>query len=307
MKRITIVALTMFVCVITFLQPVSAQEISGDIIRNLMSSVDNQMSALEEISVGLQEEKQQILSEMREHQKAFQETKDPVEREMIKADAMLANARINEMETKEVGAILKTVTNVVPQLKKLKAELYGVTNYNLDEEFTVCRKKAGKFMTNAAHILSNLKATASKQDQRDLEFMEQNLVGILAKWDSPLIDTQNSVAQIEQTINDLEETFASLIVIERLLKQEKTKLKVMNNIALVNLFNIRLGGGELAADAVVTKPMAIRASTLERSKIMDSMLAESSPFETRNISPAQHRTTSDQDALSRIRTGSYGW
>ena len=139
------------------------------------------------------------------------------------------------------------------------------------------------------------------------EFLEQNLVGILTRWDSPLIDTQNSVAQIDQTISDLEETFSQLTVIERLLQQERTKLKVVNYIALTNIFLIRMGNGKMGADSVVTKPMDIRAGTLERAKIMDSMLKASNSIEVSSVNPVRHRTASDQDAITRIRTGSYGW
>ena len=289
------------------LSKTQAYEMSGEIIKELMDSVDKEMTILEEKTLGFDREKADLLDELETKALEFKNDKDIIRKENKKVDILIINARLNQKDIEEVGAYLGTISKIVPKLEQLKRELKSGGHLELKEDFKVYRQKMGNFMTNAANILSTLKETAPKSSQRDIEILENNLVGILTSWDSPMSNVETSVGQVDKTVKDLEDAYAQLVVVKNLLDQEKTKLKVNNYTAIANLALIRLGRGKLSGEAFLQTPVNIRKGVSKRSKITNNVLSEQTAFSVNIREPGKYRDSEDLDGLTRIRTGNYGW
>ena len=289
------------------LSKTQAYEMSGEIIKELMDSVDKEMTILEEKTLGFDREKADLLDELETKALEFKNDKDIIRKENKKVDILIINARLNQKDIEEVGAYLGTISKIVPKLEQLKRELKSGGHLELKEDFKVYRQKMGNFMTNAANILSTLKETAPKSSQRDIEILENNLVGILTSWDSPMSNVETSVGQVDKTVKDLEDAYAQLVVVKNLLDQERTKLKVNNYTAIANLALIRLGRGKLSGEAFLQTPVNIRKGVSKRSKITNNVLSEQTAFSVNIREPGKYRDSEDLDGLTRIRTGNYGW
>jgi hypothetical protein len=284
-----------------------AYEMSGEIIKELMDSVDKEMTILEEKTMDFDREKTILLDDLEAKALEFKNEREIIRKENIKVDVLIINAKLNQKDVEEVEAYLGTISKIVPKLDQLKRELNSGGHHELKEDFKVYRKKMGNFMTKAAHILSALKETASKSSQRDIEVLENNLVGILTSWDSPLSNIETSVDQVDKTIKDLEDAYAQLIVVKNLLDQEKTKLKVNNYTAIANLALIRLGKGRLSGEAFLQTPVNIRKGVSKRSEITNNVLGEQTAFSLKTSNPGTYLDAEDLDGLTRIRSGNYGW
>jgi len=284
-----------------------AYEMSGEIIKELMDSVDKEMTTLEEKTLDFDKEKAFLLDDLEAKAQEFYNDRDIIRKENKKIDILIINAKLNQKDIEEVEAYLGTISKIVPKLEQLKRELKSGGHHELNEDFSVYRQKMGNFMTKAANILSILKETAPKSAQRDIEVLENNLVGILTTWDSPLSNVETSVDQVDKTIKDLEDAHAQLIVVKNLLDQERTKLKVINYTAIANLALIRLGKGKLSGEAFLQTPINIRKGVSKRSKVTDRVLSEQTAFSVNVSEPGKYRDSEDLDGLTRIRTGNYGW
>ena len=284
-----------------------AYEMSGEIIKELMDSVDKEMTILEEKTMDFDREKTILLDDLEAKALEFKNEREIIRKENIKVDVLITNAKLNQKDVEEVEAYLGTISKIVPKLDQLKRELNSGGHHELKEDFKVYRKKMGNFMTKAAHILSALKETAPKSSQRDIEVLENNLVGILTSWDSPLSNIETSVDQVDKTVKDLEDAYAQLIVVKNLLDQEKTKLKVTNYTAIANLALIRLGKGRLSGEAFLQTPVNIRKGVSKRSEITNNVLGEQTAFSLKTSNPGTYLDAEDLDGLTRIRSGNYGW
>jgi len=300
--------ITVLALAFTFqLSNAKAYEMSGEIIKELMDSVDKEMTILEKKTLDFDREKADLLDDLESEAQEFRKEKDIIRKENKKVDILITNAKLNQKDVAEVEAYLGTISKIVPKLEQLKRELESGGHLELKEDFTVYRKKMGTFMTKAANILSVLKETAPKSAQRDIEVLENNLLGVLTSWDSPLSNVETSVGQVDKTIRDLEDAHAQLIVVKNLLDQERTKLKVINYTAIANLALIRLGKGKLSGEAFLQTPINIRKGVSKRSKVTDEVLSEQTAFSVNTSEPGKYRDSEDLDGLTRIRSGNYGW
>ena len=284
-----------------------AYEMSGEIIKELMDSMDKEMIILEKKTLDFDREKADLLNDLESEALEFRNEKDIIRKENKKVDILITNAKLNQKDVEEVKAYLGTISKIVPKLEQLKRELKSGGHLELKEDFTVYRKKMGTFMTKAATILSVLKETAPKSAQRDIKVLENNLLGVLTSWDSPLSNVETSVGQVDKTIRDLEDAHAQLIVVKNLLDQERTKLKVINYTAIANLALIRLGKGKLSGEAFLQTPINIRKGVSQRSKVTEEVLSEQTAFSVNTSEPDNYRDSEDHNGLTRIRTGNYDW
>jgi len=308
MKKIIIYCLAAIFITVTADHPAKADERSGIIIKQIMDSVDKEMTFLEDKTAEFDQDRAPLIEELNEQAQAFHKEKDPLQKETLRVDVLLTNAKLNNYDIKEVGAYLETITSIVPKLQRVKKELIGANDFSREEDFHKARNQTGKFLTKAYGILSTLKETAPKNTRNNIEVLENNLVGILARWNSPLFNTQSSIERIDQTINDLEEAYSQLSVVNHLLKQEKTKMKVVNYTAIANLFLIRLGKGHLnAANSFLATPAKMRADLTARSKITNRVINEPTSFTMGATDPESYRNIDDRDALNKIMTGNYSW
>ncbi|KPJ61798.1 MAG: hypothetical protein AMJ42_00910 [Deltaproteobacteria bacterium DG_8] len=307
MRQLVSYIITLALAFSLHLSNVQAYEMSGEIIKELMESVDKEMSILEEKTLDFDREKAILLDELEAKAVEFKNERDIIRKENMKVDVLIINAKLNQKDIEEVEAYLGTIAKIVPKLEQLKIELNSGGHYELKEDFEVYRQKIGNFMTKAASILSILKETAPKSSQRDIEILENNLVGILTSWDSPLSNVETSVEQVDKTVKDLEDAYAQLIIVKNLLDQERTKLKVINYTAIANLALIRLGRGKLSGEAFLQTPVNIRKGVSKRSEITDMVLAEQTAFSLTISNSSTYRDAKDLDSLTRIRTANYGW
>ncbi|HIC90908.1 MAG TPA: hypothetical protein EYP21_02365 [Syntrophaceae bacterium] len=287
---------------------VKAEERSGEIIREIMNRIDHRMEDLEKRTTWLEQEKEDLMKDLKEKYNAFQKEKDEGKKESLKVDMLIINAKLNKQDIQEVEAYLETISDLVPDLKRLKQELKsGSSFYGLEEDFNLYRRKVGGFMTRAAGILARLKDTAPQEARRDIETLENNLIGIFRCWDSSINDPWVSLDHIDKTTKELEEAFAQLVVVRRLLEQENINLKIENFCAIANLTLIRLGKGKLGSGSFLERPVKMREGIAERAEIMRKVRREPTAFSVGGSNPKRLRSGGDEDILRRIRTGNYGW
>lgn len=300
----------MIIIFLIFLMPVIllAEERSGEIIREIMNRIDDKVTQLEKKTTLLNKKKEDLLKELDAKYKAFKTTDNKVIKESLKADILLINAKLNMQDIEQVDAILKTISQLVPDLERLKKELQaGMGLYTNKLEFEKNRKKMGIFLTKAALILDRLKETASPQIKRNIEILENNLIGIYKCWDTSANNSLISLDYIDEVKKDLNQAFAQLIVIRRLLEQERIQLKVDNLIAMAQLVLIRLGEGNLDRNFFLKTPAKIRENIEQRSKIMNEIRNQPSFFLPTKKNTTMIRTSQDENILNRIRTGNYDW
>jgi len=300
----------MIIIFIVFFMPVIllAEERSGEIIREIMNRIDERVTQLEEKTTLLEKKKEDLIKELYAKYKAFQTTDNKVIKESLKADILLINAKLNMQDIEQVDTILKTISQLVPDLERLKKELQaGMGLYTNKLEFEKNREKMGIFLTKAALILDRLKETASPQIKRNIEILENNLIGIYRYWDTSANNSLISLDYIDEVKKDLNQAFAQLIVIRRLLEQERIQLKVDNLIAMAQLVLIRLGEGKLDRNSFLKTPAKIRENIEQRSKIMNEIRNQPSFFLPTKKNTTIIRTPQDENILNRIRTGNYDW
>lgn len=308
MKRtiIFIIALLLVIQVGTGVS--SALERSGDIVREIMNRIDDKVGDLEKKTKFMDEEKEELIKHLKKKYSAVRKERDGVKKESLKVDMLVINAKLNNQDIKEVEAYLETISDLVPDLKRLKRELKtGSRVYNLKEDFNTYRNRIGGFMTKAAGILAMLKDTAPQVARRDIELLQNNLIGIFRCWDSSIHDPLVSLDQIDKTAKDMENAFAQLIIVRRLLDQERINLKIDNFTALANLTLIRLGKGKLGSGSFLESPVKMRNEIKERAEIMRKARDESTPFSRKKDYFEGLRGSEDEDTLKRILGGNYGW
>jgi len=307
MKRtiIFIIALLLVVQVGTGVS--GAVERSGDIIREIMNRIDDKVGDLEKKTKSMDQEKEDLVKDLKQTFNAVRQEKDGVKKESLKVDLLVIHAKLNNQDIKEVEAYLETISDLVPDLKRLKRELKtGSRFYSLEEDFNTYRHKIGGFMTKAAGILTMLKDTAPQVARRDIELLQSNLIGIFRCWDTSINDPLVSLDQIDKTAKDMETAFAQLIIVRRLLDQERINLKIDNFTALANLTLIRLGKGKLGSGSFLKRPVKMRHGIKERAEIMRKMRGESTAF-SGTAHPESLRDSGDDNTLKRILSGNYGW
>ena len=304
--RKTVIIITL---IVTLLIPafVLAEERSGEIIREIMNRIDNRVSQLERKTTLLEGQKEDLMKELNAKYEAFQRERDEVKKEELATDILLINAKLNMRDIEQVDAILRTISQLVPDLERLKGELQaGMGLYNNRMEFEKNRKKMGVFLTKAALILDRLKETGSPSAKRNIEILQNTLIGIFRCWDTSINNPVISLDYIDEVKNDLEQAFSQLILIRKLLEQERINLKVDNLIALSQLVLIRLGKGKLDRDSFLKTPVKMRQDIRHRSEIMNEIRTRPTVFSPGTENPIR-RAPEDEDILNKIRTGNYGW
>lgn len=303
-KNVIVITLIVIVLMPAFLL---AEERSGKVIREIMNRIDNRVSQLEKKTTLLEEQKEDFIKKLNDKYKAFQREKDEVLKEDLATDILLINARLNMQDIEQVDASLRTISQLVPDLERLKGELRaGMGLYNNRVDFERNRKKMGVFLTKAALILDRLKETASPQAKRNIEILENSLIGIFRCWDTSVNNPLISLDYIDDVKKDLNQAFAQLIVIRKLLEQERINLKVDNLLALAHLVLIRLGKGKLDRDSFLKTPVKMHQDIKHRSEIMNEIRTRPSAFSLDRENPIR-RAPEDEDTLNKIRAGNYGW
>ena len=304
MRKVIIIILIVTVLIPAF---VLAEERSGEIIREIMNRIDNRVSQLERKTTLLEGQKEDLMKELNAKYEAFQRERDEVLKEELATDILLINAKLNMRDIEQVDAILRTISQLVPDLERLKGELQaGMGLYNNRMEFEKNRNKMGVFLTKAALILDRLKETGSPRAKRNIEILQNTLIGIFRCWDTSINNPVISLDYIDEVKNDLEQAFSQLILIRKLLEQERINLKVDNLIALSQLVLIRLGKGKLDRDSFLKTPVKMRQDIRHRSEIMNEIRTRPTVFSPRTENQIR-RAPEDEDILNKIRTGNYGW
>lgn len=285
-----------------------AQERTGEVIRQIWNRIDRRVTELEKRTNLLEQEKGNLLKELHEKYEAFEKERDELKKEDLATDLLLINARLNNRDIKEVEACLGTLSQLIPDLERLKQEFRtGMGFYEGKEEFDLTRKKMGKVMTNMACILDGLKDSVSPEARGDIEILENTLIGIYRCWDFSMGNPVVSLDHIDETKRQLEDAFAQLVNVKRLLEQEKVNLKVDNLLALARLTLIRLEKGKLHTGPFFERPKEMLKGIRERAKVMNEVRKRGTPFSSSEKSVEEPRALEDRDTLNRIREGRYGW
>jgi len=253
-ENLIVLCLTVFV-VMLLVNPVSvlADETSGRIIKEIVKEVDKEMTRLEERVTDFSEKSEDLQNRLEEESNTFKKTNDEMERHKILANMLVISAQLNEQDLQEISAYKETLTALVPKLGQLRVEIRKIGNmgFKKQEGFLKFRGQMVNMMTNSVRIMKMLRqVTVDEQLNRELIPIENTLVGLYKMYASSLRPGPASYAQVEESIKIMEYTTAQLNIVEKLLQQERMRLKVDNlnqisRLALMRLFKGRLNMGHL--------------------------------------------------------------
>lgn len=269
MKKITVFVVSASMVIALSASPVVAVETSGRVIRELVEEVDKEMSRLEARVEGLSEESAALTRELGQKEKEFHATKDEMERQKKLADMLVICAKLNEQDLKEINAYKETLISLIPKMERLKGEIkkLGSMGFRKEEQFKRFRQRMGDMLTNAVRILRKLKEVSDDERvQQELVPIESTLATVYRMYESPLRPGPTSYAQVEKSIQGMENTFAQLRCVERVLEQERLRLKVENLNQLSRLALERLFRGRLGVSSIHEKPGKMMDAILVRSR-----------------------------------------
>ena len=172
-----------------------------------------------------------------------------------------------------------------------------------EEGFLKFRGQMVNMMTNSVRIMKMLRqVTVDEQLNRELIPIENTLVGLYKMYASSLRPGPASYAQVEESIKIMEYTTAQLNIVEKLLQQERMRLKVDNlnqisRLALMRLFKGRLNMGHL------TEIPLQKMDEVEHRSELYSQAAKAVNGGGMGSGGSVRRSPDNQAILNRISTG----
>ena len=282
-----------------------ADETSGRIIKELVKEVDDEMTKLEDRVEDFSNKSDALTQDLKDKHNKLKGSNDVMEQEKIRAEMLLICAELNECDRNEVKSYKGTLRSLIPKLEALHAEINKTGNMGFKhrEEFMAFRHKMGNMMSNSVNILKALRKVSVEDNfNQEIAPIENTLVAIYNMFMEPLSSGKNSSGEVRASITNLENTFAQFNCLEKLLNQERLRLKAENYSSLSRLALLRLFKGRLNFGMVNEIPLAKIDGVKARTAIYrDAMKASNGTFEGTNN--AVRHTVSTQDKLTMIGKG----
>ncbi len=137
------------------LVPVSvpAVERTGEVLRELVQGVEEDLERLEQEAQGFAEKGEALTEELEEKGKLLDRARDPVRRETVTSDILFLGAKLNDLDRREVEAALTTINEVRWKMEQIRDVLQRGGILPPREELPRVREKMGKFLSTAAKLL----------------------------------------------------------------------------------------------------------------------------------------------------------
>ena len=307
MKRYLLITLSLALSVAFLPKPASSVERSGEVIREIMNAIDNEMTAMEKQGEVLSKSRKSLLKALDKDFNYFKAEVNPVKRQLLAANLQVTMAKLNAQESKEVHIYLNTLHGLIPKIGRLKEEITsGGGVFVAGATFNQYRRKMGRFMTQAVGILDGLKQGATGVVRQEIVGLEALLVSSYITLTPGMSRAQNSAQQLTEVQADLENAFLQLVNIEKLLKQERSELQINSELVMARLVLQRLQEGPLSNGQFFSKPRAIKDALKKRRQISQEVRLETSgsQVETGVVLSSSPGAPSRQ-ILDRIRRGEY--
>jgi hypothetical protein len=301
--------LTLFIALsLGFLpEPAWSVERSGEVIREIMNSIDNEMTAMEKQGEVLSRSRKSLLKALDRDFNRFRAAVNPGKRQLFAANLQVTMAKLNAQETKEVQIYLKTLHGLIPKMGQLKEEITSGGGVFLGgAAFSQYQRKMGRFMTQTVGILDGMKQGATQALKEEIVGLEALLVSSYITLTPGVSKAKNSAQQLTEIQADLENAFLQLVNIRKLLQQERRELQINSELVMARLVLQRLEEGPLSNGRFFSKPRAIKDALKKRQKISREIRAEASGRRggTGVVLSSSPGTPSTQ-ILNRIRRGKY--
>lgn len=244
-----------------------AVERTGEILRELLQSMEKDFDALEKETRGFTKQTETLNKQLEEKAKLWDRTDDPVRKETIYADVLYVEAQLNELDQKEVGAALTTVNQVRGKLQRIREVLQRGGVLPAPEELPKVRQKLGKFLTTAAGFLDKWEKS-SPEKKGEIAALKASLVGVLNTWESPSAGLGSSQEELNRTLRALDASYGQLLTLSRSLEQEQQHLLIRNHAAAARLTILRLNGGKINAGSVLDTVEGKRKGIERRREIL---------------------------------------
>ena len=307
MKRYLLITLFLALSMAFLPKPARSVERSGEVIREIMNAIDNEMTAMEKQGEVLSKSRKSLLKALDKDFNYFKAEVNPVKRQLLAANLQVTMAKLNSQESKEVQIYLNTLHGLIPKIGRLKEEIAsGGGVFVAGATFNQYRRKMGRFMTQAVGILDGLKQGATGVVRQEIVGLEALLVSSYITLTPGMSRAQNSAQQLTEVQADLENAFLQLVNIEKLLKQERSELQINSELVMARLVLQRLQEGPLSNGQFFSKPRAIKDALKKRRQISQEVRLETSgsQVETGVVLSSSPGSPSRQ-ILDSIRKGQY--
>ena len=307
MKRYLLITLFLALSMAFLPKPARSVERSGEVIREIMNAIDNEMTAMEKQGVVLSRSRKSLLKALDRDFHRFRAAVNSGKRQLLAANLQVTMAKLNAQESKEVQIYLNTLHGLIPKIGRLKEEITsGGGVFVAGATFNQYRRKMGRFMTQAVGILDGLKQGATGVVRQEIVGLEALLVSSYITLTPGMSRAQNSAQQLTEVQADLENAFLQLVNIEKLLKQERSELQINSELVMARLVLQRLQEGPLSNGQFFSKPRAIKDALKKRRQISQEVRLETSgsQVETGVVLSSSPGSPSRQ-ILDSIRKGKY--
>jgi len=307
MKRYLFITLVLALSMAFLPKPARSVERSGEVIREIMNAIDNEMTAMEKQGEVLSKSRKSLLKALDKDFNYFKAEVNSVKRQLLAANLQVTMAKLNAQESKEVHIYLNTLHGLIPKIGRLKEEITsGGGVFVAGATFNQYRRKMGRFMTQAVGILDGLKQGATGVVRQEIVGLEALLVSSYITLTPGMSRAQNSAQQLTEVQADLENAFLQLVNIEKLLKQERRELQINSELVMARLVLQRLQEGPLSNGQFFSKPRAIKDALKKRRQISQEVRLETSgsQVETGVVLSSSPGSPSRQ-ILDSIRQGKY--
>ena len=277
MKRYLLITLFLALSMAFLPKPARSVERSGEVIREIMNAIDNEMTAMEKQGEVLSKSRKSLLKALDKDFNYFKAEVNSVKRQLLAANLQVTMAKLNAQESKEVQIYLNTLHGLIPKIGRLKEEITsGGGVFVAGAAFNQYRRKMGRFMTQAVGILDGLKQGATGVVRQEIVGLEALLVSSYITLTPGMSRAQNSAQQLTEVQADLENAFLQLVNIEKLLKQERSELQINSELVMARLVLQRLQEGPLSNGQFFSKPRAIKDALKKRRQISQEVRLETS-------------------------------
>ena len=275
MKRYLLITLFLALSMAFLPKPARSVERSGEVIREIMNAIDNEMTAMEKQGEVLSKSRKSLLKALDKDFNYFKAEVNSVKRQLLAANLQVTMAKLNAQESKEVHIYLNTLHGLIPKIGRLKEEITsGGGVFVAGAAFNQYRRKMGRFMTQAVGILDGLKQGATGVVRQEIVGLEALLVSSYITLTPGMSRAQNSAQQLTEVQADLENAFLQLVNIEKLLKQERSELQINSELVMARLVLQRLQEGPLSNGQFFSKPRAIKDALKKRRQISQGVRLE---------------------------------
>ena len=284
-------------------------ERSGEVIREIMNAIDNEMTAMEKQGEVLSKSRKSLLKALDKDFNTYKAETAPGKRQLLAANLQVTMAKLNAQESKEVQIYLSTLQGLIPKIDRLKQEITsGGGVFGEGAAFNRYRTKMGNFMTHTVGILDGLKHGATQALRQEIAGLEALLVSSYITLTPTVSQAQNSTQQLTEVQADLENAFLQLVNIGRLLEQERRELQINSELVMARLVLQRLGEGPLSNGRFFSKPRAIKDALKKRQYISREIRMEASGSGSEaGVVLTGSPGFQNKQVLDRIRRAEYEW